>query len=428
MNVVGHIPDSFIGPGAVKKLGKLSKGYGAEQAFVITDPGLTAAGLTEKVGEILKASGISVTVYDEVMANPTVSVVEEGAWRLRRLLAKGRTVVVTLGGGSSMDAGKTIAMLAGQPQLHAPGVSVLDFMCIPGLAKDGTTIDRATIRPRKVPVTSGIPTIIAIPTTSGTASETNGAAVITDTSGGSHRKLVYDHDSSKASAILLDPELTVGVPQYPTATCGMDVLTHALEAFTAKNASEYGEAVAFGAIKLVASNLPQLVGNLSDIERRRRIQLASHMAGVAFNVNGLGIVHAMGHPLSAMYNQAHGQTLATMLPTLMRFNMDGSEECTRKYAEVAKAFGAHDPSRSTRANAEAAVRAVANLSQRVGTAKTIVDLGGKREDIPALVDQALRDVCILRTIRMPSREEATALYLAAFWPDAVNPSMGPSKL
>lgn len=159
-----------------------------------------------------------------------------------------------------MDAGKAIAMLAGQ----GDNVSILDYCMCPCLGADGETIDRRSLATKKIARSSTVPPIIAIPTTSGTASETNGATVVTDTSDPvNHRKLLCITDACKATMILLDPELTIGVPRYTTATCGMDVLTHALEAFTSNQKNPYSDSIAKGAIGLVAKYLRQVVVSLT---------------------------------------------------------------------------------------------------------------------------------------------------------------------
>jgi len=155
-----------------------------------------------------------------------------------------------------MDAGKAIAMLAGQ----GPGASILDYVICPALGDDGESMDRRSLMPKKLPNPTNVPPIIAIPTTSGTASETNGAAVVTDTTDpNKHRKLILIAEACKAKLILMDAGLTVGVPRYPTATCGMDVLTHALEAFTSNMINPYSDSIAKRAIELVAENLRTVV-------------------------------------------------------------------------------------------------------------------------------------------------------------------------
>jgi alcohol dehydrogenase len=403
---VKSVPTTIHGVNVINQLGKSLIDFGAKNAFLITDKGLTKVGLTAQVSEKIKSANINLVVYDDVVANPTVDVVDKGAKLLRELVKQGETVVVTLGGGSSMDAGKAIAMLCAQNT-----DSILDYTMVPGLAKGKDTIDFTTMSTKAiVGNVSQIPKIIAIPTTSGTASETNGAAVITDTRGEKHRKLIYVNDASRASLIIMDPAMTVGVPRYPTATCGMDVLTHALEAYTSAMQNEYSDAIAMGSIKLVAKYLPKLMNDLKNIELRQKLQLASHMAGVAFNISQLGLVHGVGHPLSAVLNQAHGQTLATMLPHVMEYNMPVRAE---KYAEVAKAFNVYDSNLSTEANARKAIQAIANLSIQVGTAKSIRDMGGSEKDIPILVNQALTDLSGLTNPRPATREAVTKMYMAA---------------
>merc|ERR1712083_224915 len=242
---------------------------------------------------------------------------------------------------------------------------------------------------------------------------TNGASVVTDDISPFHRKIIFASPHAKAAQLLLDAELCTGVPAYPTATCGMDVLTHALEAFTSARQNPYGDAIAFGAIKLVAENLRAVLKNPKDVALRQNMHVASHMAGVAFGISSLGIVHAMGHPLSAVYNQAHGQTLATMLPVLMRFNMPARAD---KFAEVAKAFGVHNASKSVEENAEAARQAIIQLSKDVGTARSIASYskGHFEKDLPKLTKQAMTDLCMLTTARVPKYAEVEQLYREAF--------------
>ena len=177
---IGHIPDVIFAVDAVKQLPKIAqKLHGAKRAFLITDKGLTRAGVTDQVSKVLEGGGLEVTVYDEVVPNPPAAVVNSGADILRSLVAASgqdnSTIVVTLGGGSSMDAGKSIAMLAAQPS----GTTILDFVYAPRLNSERNGLDFTSLRPKARP--QGALPIIAVPTTSGTASETNGAAVVSST-------------------------------------------------------------------------------------------------------------------------------------------------------------------------------------------------------------------------------------------------------
>lgn len=315
-----------------------------------------------------------------------------------------------------MDAGKAIAVLAGEPE----DTDVVQFCSQPRLREGSADrVDIASYFPPQFSAPGAAHPIIAIPTTSGTASETNGAAVLTaEAEGGATRKLIFNDAQAKAAIIVLDPELTLGVPAYPTACTGMDVLTHAVEAFTSRAANPMSDALALGAVRLVAGNLEALVtgGDLRHLERRAAMHTASHMAGCAFNIAQLGLCHAMGHPLSTYYGQPHGQTLATLLPEVMRFNAEHPKTAA-KYATIAELFGVLRPGASDAENARRAADAVAALAAAVGTGRCIAELdtrGSFEADLPGLVQQALTDPSMLMTPRRPRAEDVERIYRLAW--------------
>lgn len=410
-------PPILRGAGTLAALGREAKRLGGSKVFICTDPGITKAGLTQRLAQLLEKDGLQVEVFDAVEANPSTKIVEDGADKLRTC---GANVVVTLGGGSSMDAGKAMACLAAEPA----GSKMVDFCMCPELRAGTEQMDMASFMPKKLPAGKVAP-IIAVPTTSGTASETNGSAVITHNEAGASRKLIFTNPLGAAKLVVLDPELTVPVPRYPTATCGMDVLTHAIEAFTARTSNPYSDSIALGAIKLVAEYLPRTLAEPTNVEYRSQMQFASHMAGIAFGISGLGLVHSMGHPLSAFYHQAHGQTLATMLPHVMEYNLGA---CKAKYAQVAAAFGVHHPLKSEEENARRAIEAVARLSIDVGTARSIRSFGAKEADIAPLVKQVLTDVCMTTTPVYPSAKDVEALFRKAWEDERLYPSAPAAKL
>lgn len=387
-----------LGPGVSLGLPAHVTALGHSRAFIVADPGVVAAGIAEPIVEALRAEGIEVGIFSGVDPNPTDVNVDAGVEALRSF---GDGAVILLGGGSAMDAGKAIALSAVNEG------SALDYMFQPELA--GDAIDFATLLPARFP-TAEAPAVIAIPTTSGTASETNQYAVITDSA--ADRKLLLDAGSVRPCRVLLDPSLTLKLPVVPTATTGMDALTHSIEAFTSSNPNPFSDAVALGAIEVVARWLPVVVEDGSDLEARSQMMLAAHMAGVAFsNGPALGLVHAMGHPLSARLHAAHGQTLATMLPHVMRFN---SGNCAQRYARIGLAMGIGEVvGMAPEQGAAAAIDAVERLSAAVGTALTITGLGGDPSMIDDLTTDALRDLVILTTIRMPTRSEVVHLYQQA---------------
>jgi alcohol dehydrogenase len=374
------LPTLVFGVDSSLDLATHVKALGRSSALIVTDKGLMASGAATALLEKLAADGVQVEVFDGVAANPTDENVEAGALRLRAL---GDAVVIALGGGSSMDCGKAIALLA----------------------TNGDKVTDLQTRGRKEP---GVP-VIAVATTAGTGSETNSACVITNTALG--RKTYVMHPSIVPVVSVLDPKLTLGLPKYPTATCGFDVLTHAIEAFTSARTTPYSDAVALGAIELVAKYVRTAVENGSDLEARSQMLMASCMAAIAFNVSGLGAAHGTGHALSARLNAAHGQTLATMLPHVMAYNL---EVCAAKYAQVAEAMGVAKPGASVEEQARAAIEAVVALREDIGITRSIRDLGGTDELLPLLVGDAMADGVNLSNAKPVDAQAIEALYRAAW--------------
>ena len=374
------LPQMEFGVDVSLNLAAHVKALGRSTALIVTDAGLVASGAIAPLLAKLRADGITVEVYDGVEANPTDLNVMAGAERLRAL---DKPVLVAIGGGSAMDCGKAIALLA----------------------PNGGTVAELQAAPPRHP---GVP-VIAVPTTSGTGSETNHACVITNTTLG--RKTVLMDLSIRPMVALLDPRLTLGLPKYPTATCGFDVLTHAVEAFTSVRCTPYSDALALGAIRIVARHLRAVVADGSDLEARSQLLLASTMAAAAFLVSGLGSTHGTGHALSARLNAAHGQTLATMLPHVMDYNMPVR---AAKYAEVAQALGMASATESEQHNARAAIHEVLALRAAIGIERSIRELGGTDALLPLLVADALADRANLANPRPLDAAAFEALYRAAW--------------
>jgi alcohol dehydrogenase class IV len=372
---VRPLPTIVFARGAALALAEQTKALGLDAVLVVTDRGLAATGIVDAVASALTAAGVRVETFDGVEANPTDRNVEAGA---AQLAAMGRAGVVALGGGSSMDCGKAIALLA----------------------QNGGVLAELAARSPQAP---GAP-VIAVPTTAGTGSETNSACVITNTALG--RKTYVMHPSITPAFAILDPDLTLGLPAYPTATCGFDVLTHAVEAFVAARATPYSDAVALEAIRLVAGNLRRVVETGSDAEARAQMLLASCMAAIAFNVAGLGSAHGTGHSLSARLNAAHGQTLATMLPHVMAYNLPVRDE---KYAEIGRILAPDRP--TTGGNA---IDAVVALRRDIGIERSIRDLGADDALLPILVEDATADFVNRGNPRPVDPAALEALYRAAW--------------
>jgi alcohol dehydrogenase class IV len=360
-------PETLFGEGVVAEVPALVRRLGADAAFVVTDRGLVDAGVAGVVVERLEAAGLRHAVHDAVSANPSAADVLAGSAALR---AFGRGVVVAVGGGSAIDAGKAMALHA------ANGVPLeqLDHAAAPAVP------------------------LVAVPTTAGTGTETNGFAVIDDPA--ERRKRYVGHPSALPRFAVLDPVLTLSAPPRVTAACGIDVAAHAIESLQARRGNPYAAALALEAVRLVAAHLPRVVAEPADRAGRSAMLLASHLAGLAFATTGLGTAHAIGHALTARYGTPHGVALAAVLPQVVRLN---APERARETALAAEAAGARGE----------LADAVATLQERCALRPALGELGVRRGDLPELADAALADVVIANAPRPPAREELLGLLDAA---------------
>jgi len=368
--------NTVFGAGSVSRAGGIAVQLGAERGFLVTDPGVAANGISGLAVDSLEEEGIDTTVFDAVTPNPTVSDIESGGALLRELGAEG-TVVVGVGGGSAMDAAKGIALQA----TNGGSATDLDF--------------------RNEPGHSGL-TVIAVPTTAGTGAETNGFGVVTDPLAG--RKFYAGHGSVKPAAAILDPELTTGLPPGATAATGVDALVHALEALMSSGANPYADGLSLQVVRMVNDWLPAATADGNDLEARSQMLLAAHLAGLAFaSGTGLGLCHALAHPLGARVEAVHGLALGAVLPGVLRFNLQTSAD---ELALVARTLGVHEPSASEEKNAGAAISAVEDLVYGVLGEISIPLPEGLR---PTLVQDALDDLVLANTPRQPTAEEVEDL-------------------
>ncbi len=366
------IPSSsatFFGGGEIARLPACVELVAKRRAFVVTDPGVVAAGVAGLVTRVLADAGIENEVYDGLRPNPDTGTLEAGGSALREF---GDAAVVGLGGGTALDAAKGISLAA----INDLTPRELDY--------------------RLEVAAPGLP-VIAVPTTAGTGAETNGFGVFEDPE--ANRKFYVGNASVVPRATILDPQLTLGLPPGPTAATGMDALTHALESLASRRANPYAHALAMEVVRVVSRWLPAAVDDGRDLEARSQMLLAAHMAGLAFGTTGLGLCHAIGHALSARLGVPHGVALAVALPHILAYNKPAVPEID---AEVAKATAA--------ATAGAAAAAVAI---EVGLPQRLSELGCTPELIGVLVEDALADEVILNTPRTPTPEELTALLRSA---------------
>lgn len=370
-----------FGVGAIEQLPGLVRAAGGARAFVVTDPGVRGAGVIERVAAILASAGLESAVFDGVEANPGFGPVTRGADALRAFGLRD-TVVVAVGGGSSMDTAKALSL---------------------GATNEGPVAGFAYDDPALVP---GRP-IVAVPTTAGTGAETNSYGVITEET--TNRKTYVGHPSLLPQSTILDPALTLGLPPSATAATGIDALTHSLESLLSANPNPFAESVALGVVRTVAVWLPRAVADGADLEARAQMLVASHLAGVGqASGTGVGLVHALGHAIGTRGHVAHGTALAVVLPEVLAFYLGVRD---RELASVAVAFGIGAPGDDPREAARTGVDAVARLTREVGQHRTLRELG-LGGSLDQLVADALDDAAIRNSPRMPTASEAAAVLEA----------------
>ncbi len=369
-----------FGPGAVGRLPEAVAGMGA-RALVVSDPGIAQAGILDRVLSLLKDAGVAAEVFAQVEANPSVETVHAAADVFRRARA---AFVVAVGGGSAMDVGKMVAVLA------AHGGAVHDYEGI-----------------GKVPGPTA--PVVAVPTTAGTGSEVTTFAVITDRQ--RRIKMTVGSPHLVPPVALGDPELTLTMPPSLTAATGMDALTHAVECYINTAYNPIAKTLALEAMRLIGRALRAAYANGSNLQARTTMLLASTMAALAFTRTRLGNVHAMSHPLGAHYDVPHGVANAILLPYVMAWNMLA---CYDTYPQVAQALGERVEGLGPRQAAEAAVEAVRRLARDVGIPERLRDVGVAREGIPRMAEDAMKSGNVLVNPRVTTYQDIVALYEAAY--------------
>ena len=370
----------YLGVGAIARLPEVVAAAGGSRVFVVTDPGVRRSGVVDRVLAVLSGAGLETAVFDEIEPDPTASTVERGATALLAFDMDG-TVVVPVGGGSSMDTAKALDLRAANDPLT---VWELEY-------------DGPSLRP-------GRP-LIAVPTTAGTGAETNSFGVIIDAAAG--RKGYIGHPSLLPVATILDPELTVGLPPAATAATGIDAMTHSLESLLSANPNPFAESVAIGVIRTVVSWLPRAIADGTDLEARSQMLLASHLAGVGqASGTGVGLVHALGHALGTRGRLAHGTALAAVLPEVLDFYRGVR---ARELAMVGVALGVASPTEDDATAAGAAIGAIRRLCAEVGQRSGLRDLGFDDATLALVTEDAIADAAIRNSPRLPTREEARAI-------------------
>lgn len=350
------VPKIVFGCGAVKELGRQAKGLGATKVAVITDPGLVQAKVHEPVMAALTDAGLNPGLYQDVEPDPKIEIVESCLEFVRSL---GADLVVGLGGGSAMDISKAAAIMMNNegPINRYAGMNLV---------------------PRP-----GLPTIL-VPTTAGTGSEVTSIAVLSDTVNKVKVGVVSDH--MFARAVLLDPELTLGLPPHVTAFTGLDALIHAIESYTGRMATFLTEPLALEAIRLIARHLRVAYADGSNLEARTGMLKASLLAGMAFANTQTAGAHACALSLGGKFHIPHGIATSLMLPSIMAFNSIAVPE---KFARIAEIFGESTEGLGVMDKADLAIKAVERLIRDTGFTLGLEHYKVTFEDIPELAKGAM---------------------------------------
>lgn len=276
------------------------------RVFIATDAGLVKTGLIETITAILMGNEIESVVFSEVEPNPQAETIMRGATFYTQ---KSCDMILAIGGGSPMDFAKAVGVVVSH------SAHILDYR-----------------RGEKV-VANPIPLLFAIPTTVGTGSEVTAAAVVTDPTVG--RKYVVASPYLVPKMAFIDPLMTITLPKHHVSATALDALVHAIESYTSVWATPISDGLALQAIRMIRDNLPASYANPDNLETRAQIQLASTIAGMAFSLAGLGLVHSCSHPMSAVYNVPHGIANAILLPYVIQYNLISN---IKKYADIARIF------------------------------------------------------------------------------------------
>jgi lactaldehyde reductase len=366
---------SYHGHGAIKEIPGLIKARGFKKAFVASDPDLVKFGVTANVTNLLEENGIPYTLYSDIKPNPTIENIQHGVEAFKE---SGADMMITIGGGSSMDTGKGIGIIINNPEFA-------DVRSLEGVA----------------PTKKRTVFTIAVPTTGGTGAESTINYVVTDVE--RKRKFVCVDPNDIPDIAVVDPDMMSSMPKGLTASTGMDALTHAIEGYTTAAAWELSDVLNLESIKLIGKNLRKAVQN--DPDGREGMALAQYVTAMAYSNVGLGIAHSMAHTLGAVYDTPHGVACAMMLPIVMEFNAEYTGE---KFKAIAEALGVDTTGMDQAAYRKAAIDAVRQLSIDVGIPTKLEKL--KEEDLDFLAQSAAADACEPGNPRRASIDEFKDMF------------------
>ena len=375
----GYPTSIRFGAGRIRELPDACRELGVERPLLVTDPGLAALPMVAEAVAACEEAGLVAAIFSDVRGNPVEANVVDGVAALR---AGDHDGVIAFGGGSALDAGKAVALMVGQAR------PIWDFE---DREDWWTRVDEAGMVP-----------VVAVPTTSGTGSETGRASAITDTRG-DHVKRIIFHPAMMPGRVILDPELTVGLSAPLTAAVGMDALSHCLEAFSSPVFHPLAQGIALEGMRLVREALPDAVADGADLAARARMQVAASMGSTAFQ-KGLGAMHSLSHPCGAVLDTHHGLTNAVVMPYVLDFNRPAIED---RMAAVARYLDLPAPSFA------AVLDWVLALRERIGIPHTLKDIGVDEPYARSLAPMAAADPSTPTNPVPLDAENLEALYLRA---------------
>ena len=367
-----------FGVGRISELAEQCKAVGLKKPLLVTDKALAALPITAAALDNLAAAGLGRAVFSEVDPNPNEKNMADG---IAVYLNGGHDGVICFGGGSALDLGKMIALMAHQP----PSLSVWDLEDIDDWY---TRADAAKIAP-----------VIAVPTTAGTGSEVGRAGVLTNSA--THKKKIIFHPKLMPAVTICDPALTVGMPRFITAGTGMDALAHCLEAYCSPFYHPMSQGIALEGMRLVFENLPKVYNDPNDLDARAHMMAAAAMGATAFQ-KGLGAIHSLSHPVGAVYGTHHGTTNAVVMPMVLDYNraeIEGRLEAAAAYLGIKGGFAGFREQ-------------VMKLRALLNIPASLTAMGVKQSDLDMLTDMALEDPSCGGNPKLMTRENTRALYQA----------------
>ncbi|WP_299654935.1 iron-containing alcohol dehydrogenase [uncultured Tateyamaria sp.] len=344
-----------FGAGRISEIADACTAAGISKPLLITDRGLADMDITTKTLDLLDAAGLGRAIFADVDPNPNEKNAEAG---VRAFKDGGHDGVVAFGGGSGLDLGKLVAFLSGQTRPLWDFEDIGDWW---------TRADADAIAP-----------IVAVPTTAGTGSEVGRASVITNSE--TEEKKIIFHPKFLPSVVICDPELTMGMPKFITAGTGLDAFAHCVEAFSSPHYHPMSQGMALEGMRLVKDYLPRAYNDGTDLEARAHMMSAAAMGATAFQ-KGLGAIHALSHPIGAIYHTHHGTTNAVCMPAVLQFNKSAISDrfdMAANYLGIAGGF-------------DGFCAFVDDLNARMGIPKTLTDLGIADLDFDRVVAGALSD-------------------------------------